>query len=52
MAKSEIYEDPQGKKWKIVSMPDKTGGETVLVIEVSNGVVQERGTRTGVASDS
>jgi hypothetical protein len=30
----EIFTDSYGKKWKIVTLPDKTGGETVLVVEI------------------
>lgn len=32
---TEIITDANGKQWKIVTLPDKTGGETVLVIEVT-----------------
>lgn len=33
MAKVEIFTDPHGKQWKIITLPDGSGGETVLVIE-------------------
>jgi hypothetical protein len=30
----EMFTDAQGVVWKIITLPDKTGGETVLVVEV------------------
>lgn len=34
MSKTEIVTDANGKKWKLVTLPDKDGGETVLLIEL------------------
>jgi len=34
--RAEIVTDAAGKKWKIVVLPDKSGGETVLAVEVKS----------------
>lgn len=39
MGHTEVVVDPAGKRWKLVELPDRTGGETVLLIEMTEEVV-------------
>lgn len=35
MPTTEIITDTDGKQWKIIVLPDNSGGETVLAVEVT-----------------